>query len=227
MRSETSADTSVSVLKSGSANAFHPVKQEVDANHTDNHYSCDYNYHSGRSVSASASRESPASRGASGSVRHRYSSSESWRAGNRQRDLSYSPRVKKSTRKCYECGDYSHSARECPDIECYVCREVGHIARDCRESSSRYQEEGSGIRYVRRMSIAGGINSSSPPDLVTMLNVDGMEMKFVIDTGSDVSIITENASEKLNLKLHKANTILVAVDDSACACKGRILSSSN
>lgn len=45
---------------------------------------------------------------------------------------------------CFQCGDYTHMAKDCPngismsnegsgpnDKTCFKCRKVGHIAKDC------------------------------------------------------------------------------------------------
>ncbi|KAI7046194.1 hypothetical protein KC352_g46184, partial [Hortaea werneckii] len=39
-------------------------------------------------------------------------------------------------RGCYNCGDNTHQARDCPtkgNPTCYNCGQSGHVSRDCSE----------------------------------------------------------------------------------------------
>ena len=44
------------------------------------------------------------------------------------------------------------------------------------------------------------------------MSVNGVEVDFTLDTGSDVTIITEETSKSLNLKLEKPERVLVGAD---------------
>ena len=41
------------------------------------------------------------------------------------------------SRRCYECGSYSHKYADCQYIVCFHCKEKGHTTKNCRELSSK------------------------------------------------------------------------------------------
>ena len=45
-----------------------------------------------------------------------------------------------NSRRCFECGCYSHTYLNCPDIVCYECKGKGHISRECPHSSRNHQK---------------------------------------------------------------------------------------
>ena len=41
------------------------------------------------------------------------------------------------SRRCYQCGSYSHQYSDCPHIVCFECKSTGHIAKECPELRRR------------------------------------------------------------------------------------------
>jgi hypothetical protein len=98
-------------------------------------------------------------------------------------------------RVCFRCGNPDHDARSnsCParDATCRKCEKKGHYARVCRASLGQVQNaqivfQISGIRG--RKSLRGISSLESRPDIV--LDVYKSKVKFMVDTGSQISVLT-------------------------------------
>lgn len=97
-----------------------------------------------------------------------------------------SKEVKRKNQKltCYNCGTDGHRSNECPDREkgpkCFKCDSFNHIAKDCKKDVNK---DGKGVKKVNIIQ-----DVDSELDTV-MVKVDKFEIRGVIDTYSDVSLI--------------------------------------
>lgn len=145
-------------------------------------------------------------------------------------------------RRCYSCGDRGHISRTCPKIKCHACLSHGHVARDCgRSGRSDWRSEGrpcsngydskshtpdgsSDKGYVQFVEVdrctesdysnrIGKEKWSNLNQSVHQFRVNGWEVEFAINTGSEVSLLTQETSQRLRLrydKPEKENKLVIA-----------------
>ena len=105
-----------------------------------------------------------------------------------------------SGNKCSRCGKRPHSKQDCParSITCYSCKKVGHFSSQCfskhkkrvSDIKAKAQSEELGtnedIKYLNVITL--GPNQSS---LNTTLSVNGKDVSFKLDTGAEVTVVSE------------------------------------
>ena len=107
--------------------------------------------------------------------------------------------------RCYNCNKFGHIARECKRnvTFCNFCRHRGHATNDCR----------------RRRQVANTNQTSSPKNVQTInlgvnksyiksVSINGHRLKALLDTGSQVNIITATIVSFLNIKTTPKYTYL-------------------
>jgi hypothetical protein len=143
--------------------------------------------------------------------------------------------------RCYECGQSGHAIRDCPEARCYRCGERGHLADRCRRRrctgcgerhrgsercSTRHSREQSPswrksrehqINLVERDSFNSWLyerNNHSRVDnrFIRTFEVNGEAVEFTIDTGADVTVLTERTGRRLNLNYSRPKRVLVAAN---------------
>ena len=147
--------------------------------------------------------------------------------------VSKVPPSSKENQTCYRCNRSGHSSNSCrfKEVTCHACKKKGHIAAACRSKRSspaptRSREStpvhshkthqmkselcveeavSSGDEYF----LHNVIGSSSKP-LRVVLTVNGKLLEMELDTGADLSIISEETRKTLlpNLKIHKSTVSL-------------------
>ncbi len=102
--------------------------------------------------------------------------------------------------KCSRCGRGLHSRQQCParDAECHTCKRKGHYSAQCfHKSVADVAREPDAADHYDRAYL-----NTIGADQTTMWNctirVDGHEVPFMVDTGAEVTVI----SEKLWTSLH-------------------------
>ncbi|XP_071056956.1 uncharacterized protein [Onthophagus taurus] len=91
-------------------------------------------------------------------------------------------------KKCYNCNESGHLAVNCSRPKkrrCFSCNQPGHIASECTNKNSTGNNRAS-------------VSTVTVTDFsVMMINVDGHEVKALIDTGSDVNLIQSSVYLKI------------------------------
>ena len=118
---------------------------------------------------------------------------------------------------CYWCGRSGHSASACKfkEATCHACGKIGHIAPACRSRLSKPAKQGRSVRKPHRAhqicaresppeeDSSGeeyffhklGEKSSCPIEISLLANGTPLEME--VDTGADISIISEKTRKTL------------------------------
>lgn len=106
----------------------------------------------------------------------------------------------KSKKKCNVCGYKNHSEVNCHyrDLKCHFCNKVGHLASVCKKkkfqkSNNFYLEEDSNLNLESLFKIE---SECSEPIIKTFI-VEHIPMKFEIDTGASVSVISKKLWENV------------------------------
>lgn len=144
--------------------------------------------------------------------RSRNSNSQNRRSQPRQ---SKAPVAKSQTSppKCTRCGNKPHQRRDqCParEVECHHCKKKGHFSSQCRtkdvhDLASQPPEEEEDLSYLT----AVGCEKESSWSINTTVN--SKQIKFKVDTGAEVTALTESALTQLGkLSLHPATKIVWA-----------------
>lgn len=104
-------------------------------------------------------------------------------------------------RKCGRCGKKQHNKeRECPAVKatCHNCHKMGHWARVCRNSRSVH-EVTEAERAEQTSYFLGSVCDASDKSeqWTVQLRVDSTPVEFKIDTGADVTVISEDTFHTL------------------------------
>lgn len=103
-------------------------------------------------------------------------------------------------RRCTNCGMTDHFKKGCPDLtrgpKCFTCNNYGHISNSCSLIDKKEN------RIINEICT---IDCKSP---YLKVKVNGLEIKALIDTGSEVSVISFRLASKLNVDNINPGTIL-------------------
>lgn len=125
--------------------------------------------------------------------------------------VSFSTRSADNNRKCYNCNRPGHLARDiekCPakNVECYGCHTKGHFKVCCRK---RKHDEHANRRQVGAKRIHAIVENSNETDKgvffvkseemteVLEMDVGGVPIKMIIDSGSPANIIDAKTYKRL------------------------------
>lgn len=101
-----------------------------------------------------------------------------------------------SQRRCMWCGRTpAHSKHQCParDVACNVCQKKGHYGKVCR--SGAVNEVSTTGSDEEEVAFLGTVSSDGEPWLIT-LKVNEDTAVFKIDTGADVTVLSEEIFHK-------------------------------
>lgn len=122
-----------------------------------------------------------------------------------ERKGSFNPNynANQSIKHCFNCGGKGHLSRTCMHknrgLKCFQCQNFGHKASECPKSNSK----------PKVTSNVQSLNISTHPNLNKIIEIGELKINSMIDTGSQVTIISENVYNKLNInELHPSNSTL-------------------
>ena len=102
---------------------------------------------------------------------------------------------------CYHCGHIpAHDRQQCPmrDAVCSKCGKSGHFKRVCKSAKVHVVQRAERTRVViEDNAFLGAIGQSSTDLWVTKARVNGIFMEFQIDTGAEVTVISERDYKRL------------------------------
>lgn len=113
----------------------------------------------------------------------------------------------KSGRKCKRCGKGHTHGDQCPakSATCYKCNRKGHFSAFC---FSKTVAEITGEQSLDS-AFLGTLQGGTPSSWSTTLLLNGEEVPFKLDTGAEVTAISELTYQRLKrVKLHPASRIL-------------------
>ena len=111
--------------------------------------------------------------------------------------------------KCTRCGKGPHSRQHCPAREatCHNCKKKGHYKSQCFSKVSEVAGD-----YTTELDDASFLDAVSDENSSTSwnesLSVNGQTVIFKVDTGAEVSVITEETMNRLtrDSKLERRST---------------------
>lgn len=144
------------------------------------------------------------------------------------------PAWSESGKKCSRCGGPQHPKFKCParESECNKCHKKGHWKKVCRTTSTtqdrrRVHEvaDDSDSESFFTGEVIDTINATAG-ELKAILKVNGKELGFKIDTGADVSVITEKKYKSLkpNQSLKPTKKVLMGPCKYQMTCLGVVKS---
>lgn len=120
--------------------------------------------------------------------------------------------VKNKALTCYACGERDHDFKSCQykKYRCKLCKQIGHLAKMCKSGQTNHSLD---VVSSEEHEIHGLYNISDIVKndffLIT-LKLNGLLCEFEVDTGSAVSVCSEDFYNKhfKSEPLHKVNTVL-------------------
>ena len=106
------------------------------------------------------------------------------------------------SKSCMRCGRGPHPRHQCPakDMQCHKCKYEGHFAVHCRSKSVAEvgdipppEQEYDDIAYLNTL------GSQDGNFWTCGIRVNGQGMSFRVDTGAEVTVISEDVSKALGL----------------------------
>ena len=109
------------------------------------------------------------------------------------------PKSNKWKRSCFRCGQQWHRpVEDCParKATCFKCNRKGHFGNQCLSATASAQEievdsgEEDGV-------FLGAVGNSNKTSWITKIRLQGTEVVFKVDTGAEVTVISEEAYKNL------------------------------
>lgn len=110
---------------------------------------------------------------------------------------------------CMRCGQVHR--QKCPALsaKCRKCEKVGHFAVCCRSKSVKYVQSDNNMQQVQTEQddlFVGHIQSSKSSEWTINLYINNSQVNCIIDTGSDVNIMSKNMYDTLNINKSLSKT---------------------
>ena len=135
--------------------------------------------------------------------------------------------------KCSRCGKGSHSRQQCParDAICHKCRKKGHYSSQCFSKSIAdvtlgpilHSPEGAKDSDYYDTAYLDAVGTGQSSKWTTTISIAGAEVIFKLDTGAEVTTISETTFKSLKLgKLETADKVLCGPDRKPLGVLGRV-----
>lgn len=110
----------------------------------------------------------------------------------------------KPAKRCFNCGEQSHLGAECPSksegVKCFKCYERGHVAAKCPKKSEVAKSETVKSGCAKLQSANRICNKE--------VKLGGIEICALLDTGSDISLLSKAKYDELDLPPFNENSIV-------------------
>ncbi|XP_058128391.1 uncharacterized protein K02A2.6-like [Anopheles ziemanni] len=137
------------------------------------------------------------------------------------------PNTSSEKPSCYRCGDKSHLANTCKhkNTVCSCCKTKGHLAKVCLKKKKMESRDTTQTHHVESVKIREVFTVCAPSHYKKLwLNVTLNQkiIKFEVDTGSPVSIMSEEHQRRLfpNAQLRESGTSLVSYCNTPIVVRG-------
>ncbi|XP_037932528.1 uncharacterized protein LOC119667309 [Teleopsis dalmanni] len=129
-------------------------------------------------------------------------------------------------KRCNNCGAVSHTTQHCPDRgrgrRCFKCNEFGHIATIC-PNNTNFRRPVSQQNPNQARSAASRIDRVQLSDFTLKIQILEQPFEALVDTGSDINIITQRATECLGVEgFNGPGTSVVGFGDNNKLTKGSV-----
>lgn len=114
--------------------------------------------------------------------------------------------------KCYFCGNARHPRNLCParDVLCRNCQKKGHYQKVCKSTPMDSHSTAS-------TNVLASASSSCLKKSMTKVEINGVELDALIDTGSSLSFINRNYVNKCNIPIKPYYGRITMADSSTCS----------
>ena len=118
-------------------------------------------------------------------------------------------RTKQHPKQCFRCGNRPHPWESCPAREawCHRCKRKGHYESQCRSRNVQREENwGGGAASAIDAAFLGTMDSNQESTWRTKLLLSGLECDFKLDTGAEVTAISDQTAPSVtvpNKKLYR------------------------
>ena len=122
------------------------------------------------------------------------------------------PRSSTAPAKCLRCGRRKHQGSErCPakNVICHKCQKKGHFKAYCLSKPSTVSTVAAESQEEEEAAFLGTVTSQESSTWKTMLKLNGKEVSFKLDTGAEVTAISEETYRQVYGKtLQRASKVL-------------------
>ena len=115
------------------------------------------------------------------------------RTGRKQSNAKKNKAAKPRGRQCTRCGNGQHPKEKCPakDAVCHRCEKKGHYSKQCY---TKLVSEVTDENYLDTAFLDAILNATERPWTCTAnIQVCGVKLSFKLDTGADITAITETS----------------------------------
>jgi hypothetical protein len=132
------------------------------------------------------------------------------------------PKVASSNSKCTRCGRAPHARQQCParDAECHRCHKRGHFSSQCFAKSVGVISHPPEV--VDDLAFLNTIHSDKSSVWICNITVNGIDMPFKVDTGAEVTVISEDYATKLSQEVQPPSKHLHGPDSQPLKVTGEI-----